>query len=122
MKRLILIFTMLFALPCLAQNSTLFKQLTDQYSEKEGFSASMLTSDMFDLYVKKKNIDDSSPLYGALKNIESIVVISQSNLQPGVSGLESNNSENTSETEIHKTILDYYKNTLLPCRYLLSSF
>ena len=55
-----------------------FKQLTDNYSEQDGFSASMLSSDMFDLYLKNKELDENSEVAAALNNLDNILVVSQS--------------------------------------------
>lgn len=111
MKRITLILIILvFAGTAFAQND-LFEELTDQYSANNGFSASMITSDMFDLYLKKKNIDKDSPVFEALKNLENILVVSQSNFSGGtwvVAEDETSDSENDAE-KIHETILDYYK-------------
>ena len=112
MKRLTLILIFLvFAGTAFAQNE-LFEQLTEQYSDNNGFSASMITSDMFDLYLKKKNIDKDSPVFEALQNLENILVASQNNFSGGawvVAEDENADAENDAE-KIHETILDYYKN------------
>ena len=55
-----------------------FGQLTEKYSDKDGFSANMLTSDMFDLYLKKKKLEENSEAATALKNLDRILVVSQS--------------------------------------------
>lgn len=55
-----------------------FKQLTTNYADQDGFSASMLSSDMFDLYMKKKDLDKDSEVAAALKNLDNILVVSQS--------------------------------------------
>lgn len=111
MKRLTMILIILvFAGTAFAQNN-LFKQLTDEYADNNGFSASLITSDMFDLYLKKKNIEKDSPVFEALKNLENILVVSQSNFSGGawvVAEDETKNKENEAG-EIHETILDYYK-------------
>ncbi len=84
MKRIILIMLIaILTLPVLAQNKTLFDQLTEKYADKTGFSASMLTSDLFDLYLKKKEIDEKSPVYAALKELDAIIVVSQGTYEQG---------------------------------------
>ncbi len=109
MKQFILIITMLVTFPVFGQDSELFKQLTDQYSDNEGFSASLLSSDMFDLYLKKKNLDDSSPVYAALKSLKSIVVVSQSNVKTSMNSTGASAIVSSEGSQIHEKILDYYK-------------
>ncbi len=116
MKRIILMtLVIIMTMPVLAQqNQTLFSQLTEKYADKDGFSASMLTSDLFDLYLKKKNLDEDSPVYDALKQLDKIIVISQSNLMRAsavVSGTGKNISagDEDADSEIHQTMLNYYK-------------
>jgi len=69
MKRLtFLLLAVLFVAPAIAQNTNdLFNQLTEKYADTEGFSANLLTADMFDLYIKKRNIEETSPVFDALK-------------------------------------------------------
>lgn len=88
----------------------LFGELTEKYANKDGFSASRITSDMFDLYIKKRNIDDQSPVFGALKNLDNILVVSQTGVFRG--GISNANETKTDDlaSEIHQTILDFYKN------------
>ena len=82
MKRLILLLAVItLSIPVLAQQtSNLFEQLTDKYADKDGFSASKISSDMFDLYLQKKSIDEESPVSDALKKLDNILVVSQSNM------------------------------------------
>jgi len=121
MKKLLLtILVITLTLPTFAQqNNNLFEQLTEKYADKDGFSASQISSDMFDLYLKKKSIDEESPVYDALKKLDNILVISQSNMT-GISfgsGYSNHNSNETdkntdAETElnqIHSEIISYYK-------------
>ncbi len=56
---------------------SIFDNLVDNYADEEGFSAVQLTSDMFELYLKKKNIEEDDPVYETLKNLESIMVVTQ---------------------------------------------
>jgi hypothetical protein len=80
MKRIMfLMLVIVLSLPALAQQTkSLFDELTTKYADQEGFSASMLTRDMFDLYLKKRNVDEASPVFDALKKLDYITVISQS--------------------------------------------
>ncbi len=76
MKRILL--TLLAGLLItLAGAQTIFEELVDDYADIEGFSAVQLTSDMFELYLKKKNIEADDPVYETLKNLENIMVITQ---------------------------------------------
>jgi hypothetical protein len=122
MKRIILLLLVaIFWLPTLAQQgSNLFEQLTDKYGDKEGFSASQISSEMFDLYLKKRNIDEESPVFEALKKLDNILVISQSDItgvpyRRGVyssgtaSGEKTDNNKTDEANEIHKEILNHYK-------------
>lgn len=77
----------------------LFKTLVDKYSNKDGFSAVQLSKDMFDLYLKKKNIDAKDPVFEVVNNLENILVITQ------VMGAEKDDVLKGIQTEI----LDYYK-------------
>jgi hypothetical protein len=117
MKRIILLaLVAILWFPALAQNTdSFFKELTDQFAEKDGFSASMITKDMFDLYLKKKNVNEPSPVYEALKNLNKILVVSQSNfgaavstgvsVSKGVSG-----DKETDNDELYQTVSEHYKN------------
>lgn len=113
MKRFFLIaVTVALFLPALAQNTeSFFEQLTNKYADQEGFSASMITSDMFDLYLKKKNIDEKSPVFEALKNLDKILVVSQSSFTGAVADVPTGETKSQTATNLlHKTILDHYKN------------
>ena len=111
MKQIILfLLVIILTFPATAQQTkNLFDELTSKYADQEGFSASMLTSDMFDLYIKNRNLDESSPVFDALKKLEYITVISQSKffveaLQPGIT------KENTEDKNVvHETILEHYR-------------
>ena len=80
MKRFtFLLLAVFFTAPAIAQNTNdLFNQLTEKYADTEGFSANLLTADMFDLYIKKRNIEETSPVFEALKKPDRIMVVSQS--------------------------------------------
>ena len=119
MKRIILIILIaLMTMPVVAQDNALFNQLTEKYADKNGFSASMLTSDLFDLYIKKKDIDDKSPVYSALKELDKIIVVLQ-NGYPGpiiVGGdfdqdkfNEKNEEQKKERNELYNEIEQYYK-------------
>ena len=116
MKRFILLsLVAIFWLPALAQNTdNFFKELTDKYAEEDGFSASMITKDMFNLYLKKKNVDEPSPVYEALKNLDKILVVSQSNfgavVKTGTSvSQEVSGNKETDNDKLYKTVSDHYK-------------
>ena len=99
MKRLIVFMILgVFFLPGFSQD--FFKILTEKYSEKEGFSASFITRDMFNLYLKKKQVDEKSQVSEALKNLDNILVVSQTSY-----GKE----KSTDVDEIQKEILNHYK-------------
>jgi hypothetical protein len=111
MKRMMfLMLVIVSSLPALAQQTkNLFDELTTKYADQEGFSASMLTRDMFDLYIKKRNVDEASPVFDALKKLDYITVISQSKfyveaVQPS-SGKEPENGKNP----LYETILEHYR-------------
>lgn len=123
MKRIILIvMAVILSLPALAQNTeSFFEQLTNKYSDKDGFSASRISSDMFDLYLKKKNIDEKSPVFDALKNLENILVVSQSNLagisyrsigyyKLGSDEADKNADSEAADNKLHSEIISYYQN------------
>ncbi len=123
MKKLIIILLMIgIWVPALAQQSqSLFEQLTDKYAEQDGFSASMLTSDMFELYMKKKNVDESSEVADALNTLDNILVVSQSNLTGNLQWESAYFSQDKKPEKspkageedrtkmIHKEMLNYYK-------------
>lgn len=98
MKKLFLILVAaILMMPVSGQE--LFKTLVDKYADKDGFSAVQLSKDMFDLYLKKKNIDAKDPVYGVVNNLENILVITQ------VKGNEKEDGLKNIQTEI----IDFYK-------------
>jgi hypothetical protein len=98
MKRLMVFFAiLLFVAPGFAQD--MFTQLTNKYADKDGFSASLITNDMFDLYIRKKNIEKDSPVYITLKKLDNILVASQSKF---------GEKEETDLSGIHGEILNHY--------------
>lgn len=98
MKNLVLIIVAtVLMLPVSGQE--LFKTLVDKYSEKDGFSAVQLSKDMFDLYLKKKNIDAKDPVYEVVDNLENILVITQ---------IKGNEKEDGLKI-IQGEIIDFYK-------------
>ena len=111
MKRLtFLLLVVLFVAPAIAQNTNdLFIQLTEKYADTEGFSANLLTADMFDLYIKKRNIEETSPVFDALKKLDRIMVVSQSKFFTSagmsIAGVETE----TEKDEIHTAMIEYYK-------------
>ena len=102
MKKIMLCLTTVVILFNLAYGQDYFRVLTEKYADKEGFSASFITRDMFNMYLKKKQVDEKSTIGETLKNLESILMVSQSGF-----GKESNDSE---KGEFHKEILNHYKN------------
>src|SRR5690554_4673752 len=108
MKTIILILSFaLIAFGSEAQ-STLFETLTGKYSNRDGFSASRITSDVFDLYLKKHNIEKNSPVYEALKNLDNILIVSQTS-RNGWRGFQTDSiPADANVDEIHKALLNYY--------------
>jgi len=103
MKTIIfLTFSLLLSFGAVSQG--LFSSLTEKYASQEGFSATNLTKDMFDLYLKKKQIDTNSPVYETLKKLDNILVVSFSNLP--ITKEPAKTPETTSEMQ--KTMLNYY--------------
>lgn len=111
MKQLIFfIAAVIFTTPLFAQQApTLFNQLTEKYADTDGFSASLLTSDMFDLYLKKKNLEENSPVFDALKNLDRIVVVSQSKFLKGYTVAGSAAASKPAENQLYESIIDFYK-------------
>lgn len=111
-KNILIVLVILISLPTLAQEN-LFDRLTEEYMDVNGFSASQITEDMFDLYLKKKNIEEDSPVYDALNSLDKILVISQSNLMGGFYVSADKTDEKKDEEDyvksIHETILNYYR-------------
>lgn len=111
MKQIIIILLVaVLTIPATAQQTkNLFDELTGKYADQEGFSASMLTRDMFDLYIKKRNLDETSPVFDALKKLDYITVIAQSKFftEALLAGTVKPNSEN--KNVIHETILEHYR-------------
>ncbi len=106
---LMILFT---ASPALAQNN-FFEELTDQFSDEDGFSASLITKDMFELYLKKKNVDDKSTVYEAINNLDRITIVSQSAFGGFTTGVVASSQKSQNEpdsNELYETILDHYKN------------
>lgn len=121
MKRLILIlFTLAATLALNAQNTGKFYDvLVSNYADKDGFSASMLSQDMFDLYLKKKNVDKNSEVAAALKKLDRIMVVSQSGYTgPTVVAQKFDEDEYRKQEEANKKerdsmydlIVDHYRN------------
>lgn len=111
MKRFMILFLFVFAsTSLLAQaDETFFRDLTEKYANQDGFSASLITDDMFDLYLKKRKIEDSSPVYKALEDLNSVLVASQSKFS-GTQVNSNKQEENSSTAKVHDFILEHYKN------------
>ena len=101
MKRVIyaLLLGFLFS-PAFSQEY--FKTLTEKYSDKEGFSATFITRDMFNMYLKKKQVDEKSTVSETLKNLENILIVSQTGF-----GKE---KDEAGIADLQKEIVNRYKN------------
>ena len=88
----------------------LFGNLTAKYADTDGFSASKISSDMFDLYIKSRNIDENSPVYHALKNLDNILVVSLSGFTPRRGENPGSELQNADIKAIHQEILKHYEN------------
>jgi hypothetical protein len=100
-----------------AQNEKFYEKITSEYADKEGFSATLIPSDMFELYLKKKSIDEKSPVYNALKNLKSIMIVSQSKIVfPVVVSVNTKNKDGELKTlpeqgtkeDLFRKFSDYY--------------
>lgn len=111
MKQIILfLLVVVLTLPATAQQTkNLFDELTSKYADQEGFSASMLTSDMFDLYIKKKNLDETSPVFDALKKLDYITVISQSKSFAGPVQATTGKEAIIDKNPLYDSILEHYR-------------
>lgn len=108
MKTIILIIAVSLLTISGGAQTALFESLTGKFSEKNGFSASQISRDMFDLYLKKRNIEENSPVYDALKNLDNILVVSQTSSK-GWQNRNSDSAEIDSDVkEIHQAILNHY--------------
>lgn len=111
MKRLILmVLVIAFAFPALAQKTnSLFESLTETYSGKDGFSASLLTKDLFDLYLKKRSFEETSPVSDALKKLDQVMVVSLNNFfSTGVKSPGDVKPDPDNE-KLHQTLLQHYQ-------------
>ncbi|WP_372948026.1 DUF4252 domain-containing protein [Mariniphaga sp.] len=109
MKKILLIFTICVIPFAGWSQQKLFEELTEKYADQNGFSASQITSDMFDLYIKKRNIDEQSPVFDALKSLDNILVVSQTGVFRGGVSTAGETEPDELAAEIHQVILDYYK-------------
>ncbi len=110
MKTILLILMISFlTVPSWAQKD-LFGNLTTKYAEKDGFSASRISSDMFELYLKKRNIDGDSPVYEALRNLDNILVVSQTSYFTSRAVNPDSAVQNADVKAIHQDILKHYEN------------
>src|SRR5665647_2573587 len=109
-KIMFLLLAIVLSLPTQAQQTkNLFEELTAKYADKEGFSASMLTSDMFDLYIKKRNVDENSPVFDALKKLDYITVISQSKFFVEAVQPSAVKEPADGKNPLYETILEHYR-------------
>jgi hypothetical protein len=86
-----------------AFSQDLFKTLTDRYASLEGFGATNLTRDMFDLYLKKKQLEPNSPVFETIKKLDNILVVTYNGVPSGKDSVIS-----AKITEIEKSLLNYY--------------
>jgi hypothetical protein len=63
---------------------------------------------MFDLYIKKKNLDETSPVFDALKKLDYITVISQSKFFTGTVQPSAEKETNT-DNPLYNSILEHYR-------------
>ncbi|HKJ41541.1 MAG TPA: DUF4252 domain-containing protein [Sunxiuqinia sp.] len=99
MKRIVIyLMAMLLVLPATAQS--LFSELVKKYVDQEGFSAVQITDDMFDLYLKKKDIKPDDPVYNVLNDLKNMTVITQT---------YTDDNEKVKDGLV-KEIRDYYQN------------
>jgi hypothetical protein len=98
-----LCFVFFFVLSLAGQD--LFTSLTEKYASKEGFSATNLTRDMFDLYLRKKQVEPNSPVSETLRKLNNILVVSQSIIPGG----KTEDKPADVVQEIHNNILSHYK-------------
>lgn len=108
MKTIMLILVLSVLATGSQAQTALFETLTGKYSDKDGFSASEITSDMFDLYIKKRNIDENSPVYDALKNLDNILVVSQTSRNGWRNWHTDTVKRDADVDEIYQTALNHY--------------
>lgn len=83
----------------------LFGSLTGKYANQEGFSATHLTNDLFDLYLKKKQVEPGSAVYETLKKLNRITVISQNSF----GSPENQGKMKETLSAVQDEIVNYYK-------------
>ena len=99
MKRIgFILFALIMVVPGFSQD--MFKVLTDKYANVDGFSATRISNDMFDIYLRKKNIEKESPVYETLKKLDQILVVSQNTF---------GQKEKQDVSGLHNEILDHYR-------------
>lgn len=99
MKRIfIYLIAMLLVFPASAQS--IFDELVKKYVDRDGFSAVQLTGDMFELYLRKKDIKPDDPVYSVLNDLEDMTVITQTSVD------DSDGVKNDMVSEIR----EYYQN------------
>ena len=83
----------------------LFGSLTGKYANQEGFSATHLTNDLFDLYLKKKQVEPGSAVYETLRKLNRITVISQNSF----GSPENQGKMKETLSAVQDEIVNYYK-------------
>ena len=83
----------------------LFGSLTGKYANQEGFSATHLTNDLFDLYLKKKQVEPGSAVYETLKKLNRITVVSQNSF----GSPENQGKMKETLSAVQDEIVNYYK-------------
>ena len=101
----IILFSFILFLSITVVSQGLFTTLTEKYAAQEGFSATNLTKDMFELYLKKKQVEPNSPAYETLKKLDNILVVSYTSLPQ-----EKTNPVKTpvSVSDMQKIVLDFF--------------
>ena len=102
MKQLALILAMSF-FAMIGFSQGLFEKLTEEYADLDGFSASNINNDMFEMYLKKKDIGKESPVYATLDKLDHILLVSlrdfdKKEKEPNVASL-------------HTELLNHYKSS-----------
>jgi hypothetical protein len=110
MKTILLIFTICVLSFAGWTQQNLFEELTEKYADKDGFSASRITADMFDLYIKKRNIDEKSPVFDALNDLDNILVVTQTGIVRSSVSATGHTKADDLTAEVHQAILDFYRN------------
>ncbi len=100
MKQLTIVLILsILTIPVFSQD--LFTNITEKYAQIDGFSASNISSDMFEMYLKKKDIDKESPVYTTLQDLDNILLVS-------LRDFEGRKEEPTVQT-MYDELNEYYK-------------